>query len=114
MDEMGPVSCERPCLYQSRCDARLEHFAVPVSMCAANELGGIGATNDLRDSLFHALEGLPVAARCKRVAVLAVSLICSGIRCSRAHTLDQLRRDAIALNREGVIGITLINVVHEL
>src|SRR5260370_29074988 len=114
INEMRPVSGKRWRIYQSRGDARLEHVTVPVAMGAANEPGGIGTSNDLCNRLFHVLKGLPVAARRECIAVFAVGLIRFGIPCAFAHSLDQLRRDAIALNREGVIGAALVNAIDEI
>ena len=82
-------------------------------MGTGNELGGVGTGDDLRDTVLHPLRRLPVAARCKRIAVLVVRLMRFGIPCALVRACDQLGSDAVALDGEGVIGVALIDIIDE-
>ena len=66
------------------------------------------------NTLADHLEGLEVAARGHRVALLLVLIDVVGIPVSRAHAFDQIGADAIALDRKGMVGVCLVNIVYAL
>ena len=66
-----------------------------------------------RDRILHFLESLPVAARRQRVAALAVVVVMLRVPVPLLHSFDQRRRDAVALDRQRVVGVALIYFVDE-
>ncbi len=65
---------------------------------------------DPTNAFLTALIGLPVAARGKSVAMFAVLFVVIRIPVTTAYALDQLGADAIAFNRQRMIGVGDINV----
>ena len=59
------------------------------------------------------LKRLPVAAGGKRIATLPVTVPVVGVPVAGADALDQLHGDAVALDRQRVIGVAPIQVVNE-
>src|ERR1700682_2964518 len=64
------------------------------------------AAQDLFYASLNGLESLPIAARGKRIALVAVRFNGIGIPVSRAHTFNEICTDPITLDRQRVIRIS--------
>lgn len=80
-------------------------------MGLADQSTGFIAANDLTDRRSHKLKRLPVTARGQRIAALPVGVMIVRVAVARTYLVDQLRRDAVALDRQRVTGIVLIDNV---
>ena len=84
---------------QAGAHARREEFCVPRRVIAVRDHAGIFVGENRTDALLDRLEGLVVAARRHRIAVLPVFLVDVRVPAAAAHPLDQRRADPVAFNR---------------
>ncbi len=98
VDSIVAIARERAGFEQTSSDAGPEKLSIPFAMGCADQCSGIGAGQDFLHCRFDSLKCLPVPPRREGVAALAVGKMIVGVPFSRAHTLDQLRCDAVAFN----------------
>src|ERR1700730_12149464 len=94
-------------------DARLEHLTVPVAVRGVDEASGIRARDNFSYVLLYFLERLPITAGGQSISTFPVGVARLGTPGPGANALDQFRRDAIALDRQRVIGIALVDFLDE-
>ena len=90
----------------------LEQLAVPVLVGRARANARVVPGNHGADRFPDELKRLPVAACGKRVPTLPVTVPVVGVPVAGAHPLDQFHVDAVALDRQRVIGVVPIQVVN--
>ena len=73
---------------------------------------GVLATQDPAQAFLHGLKGKPIASRRERIALLAVLFVCIRVPRAAAHALDQRGADAVAFDRQRMIGVGHIDVLH--
>ena len=82
-------------------------------MSLAHQGTGHGAANDFAYCRPHKLERLPATARGQHVAAPPVGVMIVWVPATRPHLFEQFRRNTVALNRQRVIGIVLVDVVNK-
>ena len=98
---------------QASDDARLKQFAIPVPVGLADQSTGTAAADDFPYRLPHKPECLPVTSCGQRIEASPVDVQVVRVPVTRAHPVDHLRCDAVALDRQRVIGIVSIDFVNE-
>src|ERR1700692_5035422 len=98
-------------LQQADGDARREQLSIPRAVVRVCDLSRILPLQNFAEAFLHGLEGLPVAARRHGIPLLAVALVGFRIPCAAADALDASGRDAVALDRQRMIGVSDIGVV---
>src|SRR5262249_872942 len=113
VDRIVAIACQRARRNEACRDARLKQLPVPLAMRRAHQLSGIHSFDDLADVRLNELECLPVAARSQCVTALPVRIVMVRVPTSAAHTLDQIGGDAIPLDGERVVCVTLVDFLDE-
>ncbi len=81
-------------------DAGLKQLTIPVDMTLADDLAGTTTANELVDCRPHQPECLPVTEGGQRILAHSVSDMMARVKVARACPADQLRCDAVALDRQ--------------
>ena len=92
--------------------ANSSRYHVPWSV--VRDLSRIFALQNFAEAFLHGLKGLPVAPRRHGVPLFAVAFVGFRIPCAAADALDELGRDAVALDRQRMIGVRDVGVVDAL
>src|SRR5690606_1173627 len=98
----------------ARLDARAEQGAIPVGMIVFDDRTGVLVVQDLRDAAFNRVECQPVTARGHGIAPLLVRRVVIGVPSAASNALDERLADAIAFDRQRVIGVGDVDLVNSL
>src|SRR5205807_10357935 len=71
------------------------------------------SVDHFRYCVFQELESLPVSPSGEGVAISAITGVILGVPAALPHSLNQGRRDGVAFNGQGVVGIGRIDFVDE-
>lgn len=83
-------------------------------MLLVGDEAGVLATQDAIQAIENSLIGEPVAARGQSIFIFAILLVGFRIPRAAADALDQFRADAIALDRQRMIGVGDVAVLYAL
>src|ERR1700723_2829624 len=91
-------------------DARREQLSIPRAVVRVRDLSRIFALQNFAEAFLHGLKGLPVAPRRHGVSLFAVTLVSFWIPGPAADAFDESGRDAVALDRQRMIGVRDVGV----
>ena len=101
-------------LQQADGDARREQLSIPRAVVHVRDLSRIFPIQNFAEAFLHGLKGLPVAPRRHGVSLFAIALIGFRIPSAAADAFDKSGRDAVALDRQRMIGVCDVGVVDAL
>ena len=101
-------------MQQTHRDTGREQFAIPRPVILVRDCAGVLALQHAPDAFLHSLKSLPVTARRHGVALLPVAFILLGIPGAAADAFNQFAADTIALDRQRMIRVCHIGIVHAL
>src|SRR6202011_453614 len=91
-----------------------EEFPVPHAVILVRDRSRIFSLQNLAEAFLHGLKGLPVAPRRHGISLFEVALVGFRIPCAAADALDDSGRDAVAFDRQRMIGVCDVGVVDTL
>src|SRR5271155_5385523 len=86
-------------------DAGGEQLSIPRAVVRIRDLSRIFSLQNFAEAFLYRLKGLPVAARSHAVPLIAVALVSFRVPPPSADALDERGRNAVALDRERMIGV---------
>ncbi len=81
-------------------------------MLLLHDCGSVVAIQDMRYRILDQLEGLPMSAGGQRISVLLIVLVFFRILIPALHPLYEFERDGVALDRQGMVRIALVDIVY--